>query len=146
MRGAAGMPAALESMEQGVKSVILLDKFPYPGGNARMAGGYFFAADAYTQAEAGTVFHKEDAYKEAMRYSHGQNINPRVLRAFIDRSADNLDLLRAKGIVAADEGEWFHFDYTPGEIDIRRGPAGVTGRLCVIGAQLKEAAVAELFR
>ena len=96
--GAAGMPAALESMEQGVKSVILLDKFPYPGGNARMAGGYFFAADAYTQAEAGTVLHKEDAYKEAMRYSHGQNINPRVLRAFIDRSADNLDWLRAKGI------------------------------------------------
>ena len=55
-------------------------------------------------------------------------------------------VLRAKGIVAAQEGEWFHFDYTPGEIDIRRGSAGVTGRLCVIGAQLKEAAVAELFR
>ena len=55
-------------------------------------------------------------------------------------------VLRAKGIVAADEGEWFHFDYTPGEIDIRRGSAGVTGRLCVIGAELKEAAVAELFR
>ena len=34
--GAAGMPAALEAMEQDVKSVILLDKFPYPGGNARM--------------------------------------------------------------------------------------------------------------
>ncbi len=55
-------------------------------------------------------------------------------------------VLRAKGIVAADEGAWFHFDFTPGEIEIRRGPAGVTGRLCVIGAQLKEAAVAELFR
>ena len=54
-------------------------------------------------------------------------------------------VLRAKGIVAADEGEWFHFDYTPGEIDIRRGPAGVTGRLCVIGAELREEAVAELF-
>ena len=55
-------------------------------------------------------------------------------------------VLRAKGIVAAQEGEWIHFDYTPGEIDIRRGPAGVTGRLCVIGAELKEDAVAELFR
>jgi len=54
-------------------------------------------------------------------------------------------VLRAKGIVAAEEGEWIHFDYTPGEIDIRRGSAGVTGRLCVIGAQLKEDAVAELF-
>ena len=54
-------------------------------------------------------------------------------------------VLRAKGIVDAAEGEWFHFDYTPGEIDIRRGSAGVTGRLCVIGAELKEDAVAELF-
>ena len=54
-------------------------------------------------------------------------------------------VLRAKGIVDASDGAWIHFDYTPGEIDVRRGPAGVTGRLCVIGAQLKEANLAELF-
>ena len=55
-------------------------------------------------------------------------------------------VLRAKGIVAASEGEWIHFDYTPGEINIRRGSAGVTGRLCVIGHELHEDAVAALFR
>ena len=55
-------------------------------------------------------------------------------------------VLRAKGIVAASEGEWIHFDYTPGEINIRRGSAGVTGRLCVIGHELHEDAVAGLFR
>ena len=55
-------------------------------------------------------------------------------------------VLRAKGIVAAEEGEWIHFDYTPGEINIRRGSAGITGRLCVIGHDLHEDAVAELFR
>ena len=55
-------------------------------------------------------------------------------------------VLRAKDIVAASEGEWIHFDYTPGEINIRRGSAGVTGRLCVIGHELHEDAVAELFR
>ena len=55
-------------------------------------------------------------------------------------------VLRAKGIVAASEGEWIHFDYTPGEINIRRGSAGVTGRLCVIGHGLREDAVAALFR
>ena len=55
-------------------------------------------------------------------------------------------VLRAKGIVAASEGEWIHFDYTPSEINIRRGSAGVTGRLCVIGHELHEDAVAELFR
>ena len=55
-------------------------------------------------------------------------------------------VLRAKGIVAASEGEWIHFDYTPGEINIRHGSAGVTGRLCVIGHELHEDAVAGLFR
>ena len=54
-------------------------------------------------------------------------------------------VLRAKGIVPAEDGGWIHFDYTPGEIDVRRGSAGVTGRLCVIGSQLKEDAVAALF-
>ena len=55
-------------------------------------------------------------------------------------------VLRAKGIVASDEGEWFHFDYVPGEHEIRRGGAEVTGRLCVIGAKLDEAAIARNFR
>ena len=70
------------------------------------------------------------------------------LREKLDDLSDSFrygPVLRATGIVDAAEGEWFHFDYTPGEIDIRRGGAGVTGRLCVIGAELKEEAVAELF-
>ena len=54
-------------------------------------------------------------------------------------------VLRAKGIVPAEEGAWIHFDYTPGEIDIRRGGAEVTGRLCVIGSGLKEDALKTLF-
>lgn len=54
-------------------------------------------------------------------------------------------VLRAKGILPSDEGEWFHFDMTPGEYEIRRGAADYTGRLCVIGADLKEEALKELF-
>ncbi|MBQ7565976.1 MAG: GTP-binding protein, partial [Oscillospiraceae bacterium] len=54
-------------------------------------------------------------------------------------------VLRAKGIVPAADGGWLHFDYVPGEPDIRRGAAGVTGRLCVIGAELKEHEIKELF-
>ena len=54
-------------------------------------------------------------------------------------------VLRAKGIVAGENGEWIHFDYIPGVPDIRTGSASTTGRLCVIGSQLNEAAVAELF-
>ena len=53
-------------------------------------------------------------------------------------------VLRAKGIVAGD-GEWLHFDYVPGEPDVRTGSAGVTGRLCVIGCNLNEQALTELF-
>ena len=54
-------------------------------------------------------------------------------------------ILRAKGIVAGADGKWIHFDYVPGEPDIREGGAMVTGRICVIGSKLNEQAVAELF-
>ncbi len=54
-------------------------------------------------------------------------------------------VLRAKGIVPCAEGGWIHFDYTPGEQNIRKGAADVTGRLCVIGSNLNEAKLAELF-
>lgn len=55
------------------------------------------------------------------------------------------DVLRAKGIVPCRDGGWIHFDYTPGEADVRMGTADVTGRLCVIGSKLREAELAALF-
>ena len=54
-------------------------------------------------------------------------------------------VLRAKGIVPATAGGWIHFDYVPGESDVRRGSAQVTGRVCVIGSHLAEDALKELF-
>ena len=54
-------------------------------------------------------------------------------------------ILRAKGIVAGEDGNWIHFDFVPGELNLRTGAAAVTGKLCVIGSCLKEDAVAELF-
>ena len=54
-------------------------------------------------------------------------------------------ILRAKGIVDSGEDEWVHFDYVPGEKNVRRGPAGVTGKLCVIGTGLDKKGLAELF-
>ena len=53
-------------------------------------------------------------------------------------------ILRAKGILPG-EGEWIHFDYVPGEADVRTGAADVTGRLCVIGAKLNEPALELIF-
>lgn len=54
-------------------------------------------------------------------------------------------ILRAKGIVAGTDGQWIHYDYVPGTPDVRHGCAAAIGRLCVIGADLKEDAVAKLF-
>ena len=54
-------------------------------------------------------------------------------------------VLRAKGIVQAEDGGWIHFDYTPGEQNIRRGSADYTGRLCVIGSKLDEGKLKTLF-
>ena len=54
-------------------------------------------------------------------------------------------VLRAKGIVAG-ENAWLHFDYVPQEPDVRTGSAGVTGRLCVIGCELNETALKNLFK
>ena len=54
-------------------------------------------------------------------------------------------VLRAKGIVPAEGGKWLHFDYVPEEHEVRFGAADYTGRLCVIGAQLDEGKLAQLF-
>ena len=55
-------------------------------------------------------------------------------------------VLRSKGMVPDAEGRWVHFDYVPEETEVRYGAADVTGKICVIGAQLKEDALADLFR
>ena len=71
------------------------------------------------------------------------------LRAILDARQDEAKygiVLRAKGIVDASDGEWIYFDYVPGETDIRRGGAAVTGRFCVIGSKLNEQALKELFK
>ena len=54
-------------------------------------------------------------------------------------------VLRAKGIVMAEDGRWIHFDYVPGESNVRYGSASVTGRICVIGAGINNEKIKELF-
>ena len=70
------------------------------------------------------------------------------LRTILSRLEDDARfgaVLRAKGIVDASDGEWIYFDYVPGEMDLRRGNAAVTGRFCVIGSKLNEKELKELF-
>ena len=85
-----------------------------------------------------------------------QNIGVETPRKFeeaaIRAALDELDdekrfgsILRAKGILPLTDGKWLHFDYVPGEFELRYGSADYTGRLCVIGTKINEAALKELF-
>ena len=95
--------------------------------------------------------HHHDHHADEVFTSWGVETARKYTIAEIQNALEILDtgrcgiVLRAKGIVAADNGNWFHFDYVPGEHEIRMGSAAVMGRLCVIGSQLDEKAVAELF-
>ena len=66
-----------------------------------------------------------------------------ILNAF-DESNDYGMILRAKGIVEGEDGQWIHFDYVPGEADVRTGSAAVTGLICVIGSKIDEDKIEEL--
>ncbi len=72
----------------------------------------------------------------------------KALQEILDQLGDEAaygNVLRAKGIVPDADGTWLHFDYTPGEKEIRRGSAEITGRLCVIGSELREENLKKLF-
>ena len=72
------------------------------------------------------------------------------IRAILDKLSEEDSreygiILRAKGIVPDENGKWLHFDLVPGEDEVRYGAAEYTGRICVIGSELKEEKLAELF-
>ena len=91
--------------------------------------------------------HADDVFT-SMGIETAHKFTEEELKDIIDKLANSKEygeVLRAKGIVAAAEGEWFHFDMVPEETEVRRGAADFTGRICVIGSELKEDKVRELF-
>ena len=84
--------------------------------------------------------------------SWGRETVKKYTREGIDAILDALSdseqygvILRAKGMLPAEDGTWIYFDMVPEEKEIRQGAAEYTGRLCVIGSHLKEEKLAELF-
>ncbi len=84
--------------------------------------------------------------------SWGTETNKKFDRAELAKALGGLSdavrfgtVLRAKGIVCSTDGEWLHFDYIPGQTDIREGAASYAGRLCVIGSKIDEEELKELF-
>ena len=92
--------------------------------------------------------HHADEVFTSWGHETARKFSEEEIRAILTKLDDNETygmILRAKGIVDATDGEWIYFDYVPGEIDIRRGGAAVTGRFCVIGSKMNEDALKELF-
>ena len=95
--------------------------------------------------------HHHHHHADEVFTSWGAETPRQFTQADIDRILTALDsgdygaILRAKGIVPAADGQWLHFDYVPQEHEVRYGSADYTGRLCVIGSQLKEDGLKTLF-
>ncbi|MDE6922800.1 MAG: GTP-binding protein [Oscillospiraceae bacterium] len=95
--------------------------------------------------------HHDHHHADEVFASWGRETVKPFAKEELERILAELDLgecgaiLRAKGIVPGGDGSWLHFDYVPEEHEVRTGPADYTGRLCVIGAELKEDKLAALF-
>ena len=95
--------------------------------------------------------HHHHHHADEVFTSWGAETPKQFTQADIDRILTALDsgdygaILRAKGIMPAADGQWLHFDYVPEEHEVRYGSADYTGRLCVIGSQLKEDGLKTLF-
>ncbi len=93
--GGGGLAAAVAAAEKGSK-VIILEKLGSPGGNSAMAWG-LFAAESALQKRLRIDDTRDKLFKVAMEYAHWR-INARLVRAFIDKSADTIQWLEDKGI------------------------------------------------
>ena len=95
--------------------------------------------------------HHHDHHADEVFTAWGVETAKKFTVEFIEECLKELDagklgmVLRAKGIVPAADGTWIHFDFVPGEMNIRLGSADITGKLCVIGSKLDEKGIAVLF-
>ena len=95
--------------------------------------------------------HHHHHHADEVFTSWGRETPKAFTRAGIEKILAALDsgeygsILRAKGIVNGEDGTWIEFDYVPEEAEVRSGHPDYTGRLCVIGAELKEDKLSQLF-
>jgi len=102
--GGAGLAAAVAAAEKGA-TVLVLEKRRVPGGNSAMAGG-LMAAESYIQKQNLVDARRDELFKITMNHSHWK-INPRIMRAFIDKSADTIQWLENNGVVFAELSPMF---------------------------------------
>ena len=91
--------------------------------------------------------HHADEVFDSIGFETSKSFSEAAIKAALEEldSGDFGMILRAQGILAGEDGNWIHFDYVPGEADVRTGAADVTGKLCVIGSKVDKEAVKVLF-
>ena len=94
--GGAGLAAAEAAAENGASNVMVLEKRGVTGGASAMAVGPF-AAESPAQRRQAIIAPRDDLFKRAMSWAHWK-VNPRIVRAFIDRSGDTIRWLEDKGL------------------------------------------------
>jgi fumarate reductase flavoprotein subunit len=128
--GGAGLAAALSAQENGCNNIIVLEKMGATGGTSAMAHD-LFGTESPVQKQFGSDARRDDFFKVAMRWSHWSKVNPRIVRAFMDKSGDTIGWLMRKGIT-----------FTLGQFYLNQSPRVrhyITGR----GAELMRVLVKE---
>jgi fumarate reductase flavoprotein subunit len=95
--GGAGMAAALAAAEKGAKNITVLEKTGSTAGSTAMAHD-IFGAESPAQRRAGVDARCDALFKTAMEWNHWTKVNPRIVRAFIDRSGDTIRWLEGMGV------------------------------------------------
>ena len=116
--GGAGLAAAVEASEKGLRNILVLEKNPAPGGNSAIAGG-IFACESPVQERLGIPSSRDHLFKKALDWAHWSNIRPDVLRAFINKSGETVHWLENKGL------EFNLITFYPGQMPpVQHNPRG----------------------
>lgn len=106
----------------------------------------------HEHCDCGHNHHTGHHHADEVFASCGIETTYKYSKEYIEKALNQLEntekygfILRAKGIVAEESGKWIHFDYIPGEAEVRFGSADITGRICVIGSEINESAIKKLF-
>ena len=92
-----GLAAAVAAAEKGVKNIIVIEKQGLVGGNTRLAGD-IFACESPVQERAGIKAGRDEYFRIAMRWAHWGRVDPRIVRAYINKTGDTIRWLEEKGV------------------------------------------------
>ena len=92
-----GLAAAVAAAEKGIKNILVIEKQVLPGGNTRLAGD-IFACESPVQKRSHIRADRDEYFRIAMRWAHWDRVDPRIVRAYINKSGDTIRWLEEMGI------------------------------------------------